>query len=62
MYLVSSVFTSRPTYFLESIEAMCFPLWYHSHRQHQPEADVSHLASVPPGFLVPSQQPNLKNS
>jgi hypothetical protein len=56
IYLVFSVFISRPTFILALVKVSVFYLWYlyyhpiHSRHQHRPAADVSHLIAVPPGF------------
>jgi hypothetical protein len=58
MYVIFSVFTSRPIAFLAIITALAFMVHtlsvtnYHHH--HRPEADVFHSVSVLPGLLGPS--------
>jgi hypothetical protein len=45
--------TLQLTFLYFSLQYLCyFPV--ESHHQHTPEADVSHLISVPPGFPGPS--------
>jgi hypothetical protein len=61
IYLVFSVVISRPNSLLASIKvsvsffivSMLSPGTV-THHEHKPEADVSHLISVPPGCLKPS--------
>jgi hypothetical protein len=60
MYLVFSVFTTRPTSLRASIKVCVLFLWclYYtpvdSHHQHRPTAVATHLLPVPPSFPGPS--------
>jgi hypothetical protein len=65
IYLVFSMFISKPTSLLGSIKLslffsmVCYPS-VDSHHQHKSEAGVSHSVSVPPGFPWPSYKHILK--
>jgi hypothetical protein len=59
MYLVFSMFISRPTSIPASIKVSMFfvivsLLSPSRHHQHRPQADISHSTSIPPGFPGPS--------
>jgi hypothetical protein len=69
IYVVFSIFIYRPTSLLASIKVPVFlfivsmlSLSVDSRHQHRPEADVSHLISVPLGFSGPSKWLILKQS
>jgi hypothetical protein len=68
MYLVLPVFTSWAISLLASVRVSGFffrmfmlpPI--DLHHQNRPEADASHLISIPPGFVMAYSKSKLKNS